>query len=169
MEYPLRSKLITSLYSAFICSSVFTEPTLRPSFPPFSINRFLPDCNRNEILSRSANLGKNNEPIKNRLSFLIDCKSVILNHITILLFPMVRPAWDNWWLVSVGADARIGRCGCSYRSTRMFVSVDADGKSTKKDRANVVIHMLGLSVLCVTNRVCLSQLDGVSRQYPDFS
>ena len=53
MEYPLRSKLITSLYSAFICSAVFTEPTLRPSFPPFSIYRFLPECNRNEILSRS--------------------------------------------------------------------------------------------------------------------
>ena len=53
MEYPLRSKLITSLYSAFICSSVFREPILRPSFPPFSIYRFLPDCNRNEILSRS--------------------------------------------------------------------------------------------------------------------
>lgn len=53
MEYPLRSKLITSLYSAFICSAVFTEPTLRPSFPPFSLYRFLPDCNRNEILSRS--------------------------------------------------------------------------------------------------------------------
>ena len=52
-KYPLRSKLTTSLYSAFIYSSVFTEPTLRPSFPPFSINRFLPDCNRNEILSRS--------------------------------------------------------------------------------------------------------------------
>ena len=53
MEYPLRSKLITSLYSAFICSAVFTEPPLRPSFPPFSIYRFLPDSNRNEILSRS--------------------------------------------------------------------------------------------------------------------
>ena len=53
MEYPLRSKLITSLYSAFICSSVFTEPILRPSFPPFSIYRFLPDCNRKKILSRS--------------------------------------------------------------------------------------------------------------------
>ena len=49
----MRSRLITSLYSAFICSAVFTEPTLRPSFPPFSIDRFLPDCNRNEILSRS--------------------------------------------------------------------------------------------------------------------
>ena len=49
----LRSRLITSLYSAFICAVVFTGPTLSPSFPPFSIYRFLPDCNRNEILSRS--------------------------------------------------------------------------------------------------------------------
>ena len=48
---------------------------------------------------QSANLGKNNEPIQNRLSFLIDCKSVILHHLTILSFPMVRPAWDNWWLL----------------------------------------------------------------------
>lgn len=143
MEYPLRSRLITSLYSAFICSAVFTEPTLRPSFPPFSIYRFRPDNNRNEILSRSncaqapsngflssfvsfyflsflmliysfitdykafslrykdnttrdknetkvgkqsANLGKNNEPIQNRLSFLIDCKSVTLHYITLLSF-----------------------------------------------------------------------------------
>ena len=53
MEYPLWSKLITSLYSSFVCSVVFTEPTFRPSFPPFSIYRFRPDCNRNEILSRS--------------------------------------------------------------------------------------------------------------------
>ena len=53
MEYPLRSRLITSLYSVLICSSVLNEPTLRPSFPPFSIYRFRPDCNRNEILSRS--------------------------------------------------------------------------------------------------------------------
>lgn len=52
---------------------------------------------------QSANLGKNNEPIQNRLSFLIDCKSVILHHLTILSFPMVRPAWDNWWLL-VAAD-----------------------------------------------------------------
>ena len=36
---PLAGKLITSLYSAFICSVVFTEPTLRPSFPPFSIHK----------------------------------------------------------------------------------------------------------------------------------
>ena len=152
MEYPLRSRLITSLYSAFICSAVFTEPTLRPSFPPFSIYHFRPDCNRNEILSRSncaqapsngfpssfvpfyflsflmltfsfiadcqvfnlrykgnmtrgknetkvgkqsANLGKNNEPIPNRHSSLIYCKSVLLHPFTILSFPMVRPAWDN--------------------------------------------------------------------------
>ena len=51
--------------------------------------------------------------------------------------------------------ARIGRRGCSYRSARMLVSVDADGESTKKDRVNVVVHMLGLSVLCITNRVLL--------------
>ena len=53
LEYPLRSRLITFLYSAFICSAVFTEPTLRPSFPPFSIYRFHPDCNRNVMFSRS--------------------------------------------------------------------------------------------------------------------
>lgn len=41
IEYPLRSKLITSLYSVFICSVVFIEPTLRPSFPPFSIYLFV--------------------------------------------------------------------------------------------------------------------------------
>ncbi|WP_456084208.1 hypothetical protein [Leyella stercorea] len=29
-------------------------------------------------------------------------------------------------LVSVGADARIGRRRCPYRSTQMSVSVDAD-------------------------------------------
>ena len=68
MVSPLRSKLTTSLYSAFICSAVFTEPTLRPSFPPFSI-------------------------------FLIDCKSVILYRLLVLLLPMVRPTCDNWWLL----------------------------------------------------------------------
>lgn len=57
------------------------------------------DKNETKVGKQSANLGKNNEPIKNRLSFLIDCKSVILHHLTILSFPMVRPAWDNWWLL----------------------------------------------------------------------
>lgn len=57
------------------------------------------DKNETKVGKQSANLGKNNEPIQNRLSFLIDCKSVILHHFTILSFPMVRPAWDNWWLL----------------------------------------------------------------------
>ena len=55
------------------------------------------DKNETKVGKQSANLGKNNEPIQNRLSSLIDCKSVILHHLTILSFPMVRPAWDNWW------------------------------------------------------------------------
>ena len=59
------------------------------------------DKNETKVGKQSANLGKNNEPIKNRLSFLIDCKSVILHHLTILSFPMVRPAWDNWWVVQM--------------------------------------------------------------------
>ena len=59
------------------------------------------DKNETKVGKQSANLGKNNEPIQNRLSFLIDCKSVILHHITILSFPMVRPAWDNWWILQM--------------------------------------------------------------------
>lgn len=63
------------------------------------------DKNETKVGKQSANLGKNNEPIQNRLSFLIDCKSVILHHLTILSFPMVRPAWGNWWLL-VGRTRR---------------------------------------------------------------
>ena len=59
------------------------------------------DKNETKVGKQSANLGKNNESIQNRLSFLIDCKSVILHHLTILSFPMVRPAWDNWWVVQM--------------------------------------------------------------------
>ena len=59
------------------------------------------DKNETKVGKQSANLGKNNEPIQNRISFLIDCKSVILHYLTILSFPMVRPAWDNWWLLVV--------------------------------------------------------------------
>ena len=59
------------------------------------------DKNETKVGKQSANLGKNNEPIQNRLSFLIDCKSVILHHIAIRLFPMVRPAWDNWWILQM--------------------------------------------------------------------
>ena len=60
------------------------------------------DKNETKVGKQSANLGKNNEPIQNRLSFIIDCKSVILHHLTILSFPMVRPAWDNWWFLQAG-------------------------------------------------------------------
>lgn len=56
------------------------------------------DKNETKVDKQSANLGKNNEPIQNRLSFLIDCKSVILHHLAILSFPMVRPAWDNLFI-----------------------------------------------------------------------
>ena len=59
------------------------------------------DKNETKVDIQSANLGKNNEPIQNRLSFLIDCKSVILHHLAILSFPMVRPAWDNWWFSKI--------------------------------------------------------------------
>ncbi len=59
------------------------------------------DKNEKKVGKQSANLGKNNEPIQNRLSFLIDCKSVILHHLAILSFPMVRPAWDNWWFSKI--------------------------------------------------------------------
>ena len=61
----------------------------------------LRDKNETKVDKQSANLGKNNEPIQNRLSFLIDCKSVILHHLAILSFPMVRPAWDNWWFSKI--------------------------------------------------------------------
>ena len=59
------------------------------------------DKNETKVGKQSANLGKNNEPIQNWLSFLIDCKSVILHHLAILSFPMVRPAWDNWWILQM--------------------------------------------------------------------
>ena len=59
------------------------------------------DKNETKVGKQSANLGKNNEPIQNWLSFLIDCKSVILHHLAILSFPMVRPAWDNWWFSKI--------------------------------------------------------------------
>lgn len=59
------------------------------------------DKNETKVGKQSANLGKNNEPIQNRLLFLIDCKSVTLRHLTILSFPMVRPAWDNWWILQM--------------------------------------------------------------------
>ena len=76
------------------------------------------DKNETKVGKQSANLGKNNEPIQNRLSFLIDCKSVILHHLTILSFPMVRPTWDNWWLLVVAVTNLI----LSTNSTVAFVT-----------------------------------------------
>lgn len=76
------------------------------------------DKNETKVGKQSANLGKNNEPIQNRLSFLIDCKSVILHHLTILSFPMVRPAWGNWWLLVISETTEqqkaIGAWLCDY-------------------------------------------------------
>ena len=72
---------------------------------------------------QSANLGKNNEPIQNRLSFLIDCKSVILHHLTILSFPMVRPAWDNWWILqmSMALAGLFAIIVCAHMAYKMMV------------------------------------------------
>ena len=85
------------------------------------------DKNETKVGKQSANLGKNNEPIQNRLSFLIDCKSVILHHLAILLFPMVRPAWDNWWLLVVAVTNSpkhdFNRCKsttCKFFSTDFY-------------------------------------------------
>lgn len=76
------------------------------------------DKNETKVGKQSANLGKNNEPIQNRLSFLIDCKSVILHHLTILSFPMVRPAWDNWWLLVALAS---GFASARYRKATLLL------------------------------------------------
>lgn len=90
------------------------------------------DKNETKVDKQSANLGKNNEPIQNRLSFLIDCKSVILHHLAILSFPMVRPAWDNWWLLVV----RLALHGL-YRllEARQEVAAVAVGEVVGEERA----------------------------------
>ena len=61
------------------------------------------DKNETKVGKESANLGKNNEPIQNRFIFITDYKSVVLHRFSILSFPMVRPPWDNWWLLVVTA------------------------------------------------------------------
>lgn len=76
------------------------------------------DKNETKVDKQSANLGKNNEPIQNRLSFLIDCKSVILHHLAILSFPMVRPAWDNWWLLVDDPDFGLIGYGANVRTDK---------------------------------------------------
>ena len=81
------------------------------------------DKNETKVGKQSANLGKNNEPIQNRLSFLIDCKSVILHHFTILSFPMVRPAWDNWWILqmSMALAGLFAIIVCAHMAYKMMV------------------------------------------------
>ena len=81
------------------------------------------DKNETKVDKQSANLGKNNEPIQNRLSFLIDCKSVILHHLTILSFPMVRPAWDNWWILqmSMALAGLFAIIVCAHMAYKMMV------------------------------------------------
>ena len=81
------------------------------------------DKNETKVGKQSANLGKNNEPIQNRLSFLIDCKSVILHHLTILSFPMVRPAWDNWWILqmSMALAGLFAIIVCAHMAYKMMV------------------------------------------------
>lgn len=81
------------------------------------------DKNETKVGKQSANLGKNNEPIQNRLSFLIDCKSVILHHLTILSFPMVRPAWGNWYIlqISMGLGGLFAIIMCANMAYKMMI------------------------------------------------
>ena len=81
------------------------------------------DKNETKVGKQSANLGKNNEPIQNRISFLIDCKSVILHYLTILSFPMVRPAWDNWWILqmSMALAGLFAIIVCAHMAYKMMV------------------------------------------------
>lgn len=88
------------------------------------------DKNETKVDKQSANLGKNNEPIQNRLSFLIDCKSVILHHLAILSFPMVRPAWDNWWLLVASAGVSynkfLAKIASDYRKPDGLCTIHPD-------------------------------------------
>lgn len=99
------------------------------------------DKNETKVDKQSANLGKNNEPIQNRLSFLIDCKSVILHHLAILSFPMVRPAWDNWWLLVVAVTnspkhdfnrCKSATCRFLFRDTKS--ARDKNGTKPRKNK-----------------------------------
>ena len=99
------------------------------------------DKNETKVGKQSANLGKNNEPIQNRLLFLTDCKSVILHHFTILSFPMVRPAWDNWWLLVVAVTNSpkhdFNRCKsttCKFLSRDTKSARDKNGTKPRKNK-----------------------------------
>ena len=119
------------------------------------------DKNETKVGKQSANLGKNNEPIQNWLSFLIDCKSVTLHHLTILSFPMVRPAWDNWWLLVV-AVTNPPKCNFNHYKSAVCKFLSRDTKSARdkngtKPRKNKVktterrtrIFSLDISIICL--------------------
>lgn len=109
------------------------------------------DKNETKVGKQSANLGKNNEPIQNRLSFLIDCKSVILHHLTILSFPMVRPAWDNWWLLVVAVTNSpkhdFNRCKsttCKFLSRDTKSARDKNGTKPRKNKVKNTLPEISL-------------------------
>ena len=114
------------------------------------------DKNETKVGKQSANLGKNNEPIQNRLSFLIDCKSVILHHLTILSFPMVRPAWDNWWLLVVAVTNSpkhdFNRCKsttCKFLSRDTKSARDKNGTKPRKNKVkNTSLEISLVEYLC---------------------
>ena len=109
------------------------------------------DKNETKVGKQSANLGKNNEPIQNRLSFLIDCKSVILHHLTILSFPMVRPAWDNWWLLVDSANEYGSGCTVlNHRSGRYGVQDDGEARATGCDETLQAIGHFSNTLLVVS-------------------
>ena len=109
------------------------------------------DKNETKVGKQSANLGKNNEPIQNRLSFLIDCKSVTLHHFTILSFPMVRPTWDNWWLLVVAVTNppkySFNRCKsitCKFLSRDTKSARDKNGTKPRKNKVKNTLPEISL-------------------------
>ena len=106
------------------------------------------DKNETKVGKQSANLGKNNEPIQNRLSFLIDCKSVILHHLTILSFPMVRPAWDNWWLLDYYPGYRDKETMKVIRHESLGIYIYANPKSKREQNFNDVMTEKAEAIRC---------------------
>ena len=46
-------------------------------------------------------LGKYNNAIANRTCIITNCKSVRFNRFCYISFPMVLPAWSNWWILQM--------------------------------------------------------------------
>lgn len=110
------------------------------------------DKNETKVGKQSANLGKNNEPIQNRLSFLIDCKSVILHHLTILSFPMVRPAWDNWWLLVDSSNVHgTGRPIRHHHGGRHGVQDDGQARAAGRDETLPAVGRVAYPLLVVSS------------------